>query len=80
MTSKSTSFASWLCEYLNSIGLDGDVYGGYIASSLQDLKESTEEERLEAIKEFVTGALVRPTIDVGVWLILVHVWAIPTVS
>ena len=53
-----TEFTPWLCEYLNTIGLDGDVYGEYIASSLQSLRESTEDERMEAVMELVSGALV----------------------
>ena len=58
MASKD-EFTGWLCEYLNGLGLDGDIYGEYIASSLQELKEATEEERMEAVHEFVSGALVR---------------------
>ena len=59
MANKDGGFTAWLCEYLNDLGLDGDVYGDYIASSLQELKEATEEERMEAVYEFVSGALVR---------------------
>ena len=53
-----TGFTPWLSEYLDTIGMDGDVYGEYIASCLHGLKESTEEERMEAVMEFVSGVLV----------------------
>ncbi len=58
-----TEFTPWLCVYLDSIGLDGDVYGEYIASSLQTLKESSEEERMEIVMEFISGALVWTSMD-----------------
>ena len=52
------NFTAWLCQYLNSLGLDGEVYGEYIASSLQSLRDCAEDERMESVMELVAGALV----------------------
>ena len=53
-----TGFSSWLREYLNNLGLDGEVYGDYIASSLLALRDSSEEEKIEAVGELISGAMV----------------------
>ena len=48
---EQVNFIPWLCQCLNSLGLDGEVYGEYIASSLQSLRDCAGEERMESVME-----------------------------
>ena len=53
MATKQDDFTSWLIGYLNSLGLDGDVYGEYIASTLESLETSDLDELIETVKDLV---------------------------
>lgn len=55
---ESSDFNTWLCGLLDKLGLDGDVYGEYIAGTLRDMADATSEEKMESLQEFLAGAIV----------------------
>ena len=56
---EASDFNTWLGRLLDALGLDGDVYGEYIAGTLRDMADASREEKTEALKEFLSGAVVR---------------------
>ena len=55
---EASDFNTWLGGFLDALDLDGDVYGEYIAGTLQDMADATREEKMEALQEFLSGAVV----------------------
>lgn len=55
----SSSFEEWLCGVLESAGVDGEVYGGYISGSLATMAGSPREEVEETVQDILSGCLVR---------------------
>ena len=55
------SFDEWLCEVLESAGVDGEVYGGYISGSLATMTGSPREDVEETVQDILSGCLVSHT-------------------
>ena len=59
MASKDTmDLELWLSELLNSVGVDGEVYGGYISGTLATMEGSSQSEMEEALVDILTGCVV----------------------
>ena len=54
-----SEFSGWLSSRLNEEGLDGDVFGDYIASTLDDMADSSSDEKMASLSELLSGAMVR---------------------
>lgn len=57
-TSTALSLDEWLCSVLETGGVDGEVYGGYICGSLSTMSGSDREEIVETIQDILSGCLV----------------------
>lgn len=58
MAEGSPGFKTWLLDLLDSLGLDGEVYGEYILGTLESSNESEPEDVREAISELLSGLMV----------------------
>lgn len=54
----SVDMELWLSELLNSVGVDGEVYGEYISGTLATMEESSQSEMEEALVDILTGCVV----------------------
>ena len=65
MASKDTmDLELWLSELLNSVGVDGEVYGGYISGTLSTMEGSSQSEMEETLVDILTGCVVRECHDI----------------
>ena len=55
----SSAFSDWLCVVLETAGVDGEVYGGYISGSLAAMTGSPREDVEETVQDILSGCLVR---------------------
>ncbi|CAM9416036.1 unnamed protein product, partial [Scytosiphon promiscuus] len=55
-----TSFDTWLVEKLDTLGLDAEVYGGYVTGIMGD-EDNPEEERVDSVMEILSGAAEEET-------------------
>ena len=51
-------FESWLTDYLNSAGVDGEVFSSYISGTLSSLQDAPDRETREALQEILQSCLV----------------------
>lgn len=58
-SSNAPPFDEWLSGVLETAGVDGEVYGGYISGSLATMDGSPREEMLETLNDILSGCLVR---------------------
>lgn len=54
----SLDFGPWLTGVLDSAGIDGEVFGGYISGTLDTLEGATFSEVEESLLETLQGCLV----------------------
>ncbi len=52
-------FESWLTIYLNSAGVDGEVFSSYISGTLSTLEDAPQSEAEESLQEILQSCLVR---------------------
>ena len=65
MASKDTmDLELWLSELLNSVGVDGEVYEGYISGTLATMEGSSQSEMEETLVDILTGCVVRECHDI----------------
>ncbi|CBJ30946.1 hypothetical protein Esi_0226_0020 [Ectocarpus siliculosus] len=50
-----SSFDTWLVDKLDALGLDAEVYGGYVTGIMGD-EDNPQEERIESVIEILSGA------------------------
>eukprot|EP00903_Cladosiphon_okamuranus_P016644 g15350.t1 len=48
-------FDTWLVDKLDALGLDAEVYGGYVSGIMGD-EDNPQEERLDSVIEILSGA------------------------
>ncbi|CAI8029094.1 Coiled-coil domain-containing protein 43 [Geodia barretti] len=53
----SSAFSDWLCVVLETAGVDGEVYGGYISGSLAAMTGSPREDVEETVQDILSGCL-----------------------
>lgn len=54
-----SDFNTWLRVCLDEVGLDGDVFADYISGTLQDMTDTSRNEKMESLRDLLSGALVR---------------------
>lgn len=62
MAADTDDFRVWLSDRLKRLNLDEEVLGEYIAGIL-DSDDSSEEEKVEALRGILEGTMVRKSLE-----------------
>ncbi|CAM9149865.1 unnamed protein product [Pylaiella littoralis] len=55
-----SGFDTWLVDKLDALGLDAEVYGGYVTGIMGD-EDNPQEERIDSVIEILSGAAEEDT-------------------